>query len=260
MKYSLFILSFLLAHTAIPQSNPRFFIYKPNVDSLVKWVKNKEVKKITNKVIYPLNRKYPLPDIKTQNDFIAYYDTIFDDSLSTILTSATSEENWVYMKDKGVKLNSGIIWFSHDIDFSVINYMSKAEIIKRQQLIQNDRNNVHTSLRGFIEPVMKIKTPRHIIRIDRMNNNRFRYSAWTLDDSTSNKPKFIINQGLEIQSHSELCPFYKFKLNELTYNVYAGCPVSGYGYKNMTPEQTGYISIEQNNREIKKESIIQLKR
>jgi hypothetical protein len=260
MKNLLFVFTFFLALTAQSQTDLEVFIYQQQVDSLIKWVENKNVEKIADKVIYPLDREYPLPDIQNSKEFISYYDTIFDDSIKSIITSATSNSNWTNMKAKGVKLNSGILWFSHNIYFSVINYYSKTELIKREKLLSDDKNSIHPSLREFDEPIMKFKTHKHIIRIDRMNDNSFRYCAWSLTDSTSNKPKFIIYKGLEFQSHSELCPYYQFKSNGLTYNIYAGCLVSGYGFENLTPEQTGMISILQNGREIRKEQIVKLKR
>ena len=70
----------------------------------------------------------------------------------------------------------------------------------------------------------------------------------------------MIQGGNERRSHFQLCPYYQFTSNGLIFKVYAGCMVSGYGYENLTPEPTGYISIEQNGREIKKESIVELKR
>ena len=260
MKYLLFTIAFITAYGAKCQVHSDIFIYQQHVDSLVKWVTNDEVEKIADKLIYPLNRDYPLPDIQNRNEFIAYYDTLFDDSLKTILTTATSSQNWTNMKDKGVRLNSGIMWFSHNLDFMVINYSSQNEQLKRQRLLNNDLNSINPSLRGFQEPIMKLKTHNHIIRIDQVNNNNFRYCAWDLSDSTINTPKFVIQGGIELKSHSPLCPFYKFTSTRLTYKVYAGCMVSGYGYENLTPKQTGYISIEQDGREIKKEKIVELKR
>lgn len=258
MRYLLFTIALITAFSAQCQFQSEIFFYQQHVDSLIKWVTNDEVEKISDKVIYPLNRDYPLPDIHNKDEFIVYYDTLFDDSLKTIITTATSSKNWTNMKDKGVRLNSGIMWFSHNLDFMVINYSSQNEQIKRQRLLKNDLNNVNPSLKGFQVPIMKFKTHNHIIRIDQMNNNSFRYCAWDLSDSTISTPKFVIQGGIELQSHFQLCPFYQFTSNDLTYKVYAGCMVSGYGYENLTPTQTGYISIEKNGHEIKNERIIEL--
>jgi len=243
MKKLLFLLLYSCSSLLYSQQSADIFWHKQSVDSLIKWVKNGNAEKISTKVRYPLNRKYPLPDIINDKEFIEYYNIIFDEKLSSIITSFDKSLNWINMKAKGIKLNNGIIWLDHNFNITKINYHSDAEIKERARLLDLDSKSVHPSIRNFTKPIMIFKTHQSLIRIDKVKPNQYRYCQWNLNESTSDKPKFVINNGAILTGENDPCTHYQFYSDGFTYKVYCG-----------------YVSIEKNGREIKMERMTYLKK
>lgn len=204
------------------QKAAELFVYQQPVDSLIKWVKNRKVEKIATRIRYPLNRNYPLPDILNENQFIAYYDTLFDEKLKETILSSGEKERWKNMGGKGIKLNEGILWLDHNFYITSINYHSDIERKEYLKLLEIDKQSVHPSIHDFLKPVMIIKTKSSIIRIDKMTTKLYRYSQWDINSSTLDKPKFVINEGTILPSENDFCIHYQFHDDGFSYMVYCG--------------------------------------
>ena len=91
--------------------------------------------------------------------------------------------------------NSGDLWLNYDGKLLSVNYQSDFEKDKRIILIEKEKTSIHETLKEFEEPILTIKTKKFKIRIDKMNNGKFRYASWSIDTQMSEKPDLIIKNG-----------------------------------------------------------------
>jgi len=107
---------------------------------------NKEA--IAEKTSFPLRREYPLADIKNKEEFLRRYDEVFDSNLRKQIAASNYAKNWASVGWRGIMLANGLLWLDIDGSLRAVNYQSKYEQEKRAELIEQDRNRLHPSLRA----------------------------------------------------------------------------------------------------------------
>ncbi len=55
---------------------------------------------------YPLKRRYPIPDIKNEAEFINRFDEVFNDELVAVIGSSNINTDWEKVGSRGIMLNS----------------------------------------------------------------------------------------------------------------------------------------------------------
>ena len=63
------------------------------------------------------------------------------------------------------------------------------------ELIAQQKEGLHPSLRTFKSPLYRIKTEQYLIRIDQLADNTYRYASWKSSASESSTPDLIIANG-----------------------------------------------------------------
>ena len=158
-------------------------------------VKNKQKEKLAAHIAFPLKRAYPIPDIKNEKEFFARYDEVFDAELSQKIANSSPAKDWAKVGWRGIMFSNGLLWLDTDGRLLSINYQSKTEAEKREQIIKVDRKNLHKSLQEFQNPVHVLETPTYRIRIDDTGKGTYRYVAWKLKNKMKTKPDLVIRNG-----------------------------------------------------------------
>jgi hypothetical protein len=138
---------------------------------------------------------YPILSIKNKKVFLARFNAIFDKTLVKLITTSNIEKDWLVMGWRGIMLLDGVIWLNESGNLIAVNYQSQQEKIHRETLIQNDKQNIHTSIRDYKSPEFIGYTNEYLVRIDQMIDNTFRYSSWKKGEKMSMLPDLILLKG-----------------------------------------------------------------
>lgn len=198
-----------------------------NIQKIIKAFQENDIEYISNNLIeYPLTRQYPIPNIKNQESFKQKFNEIFNkEILETIKNS--KNEDWKRMGSKGFMLENGLIWLDYDANKIIaINYQSDFEKRLKENLIKQDKEQLPSSLKEFIEPTYKIKTRNFLIRIDKIDDSKYRYSSWKIAKSESSKPDLVLSNGEIEFSGSGGNRFFTFSNKNYKYIVYVDIYVS----------------------------------
>src|SRR5690606_16677752 len=166
-----------------------------SIKKVIALFKEGDIDKIAEKIAFPLQREYPIPNINNKDEFKQRFAEVFDEVLIDKIVNSTMEQ-WSEMGWRGIMLDNGVLWMGNsDGVITAVNYQSDFEKKLRQDLIEKDRQSVHVSLQSFKEPIYKIKTKNYLIRIDKLNNSEYRYACWTIGKNESSKPDIVLKNG-----------------------------------------------------------------
>lgn len=149
-------------------------------------------------ITYPLKRPNPIPDITSAKDFIAYYNTLFDDAFRTTLRTYNDtvifEHNGLYGLVGGAF--NGDIWIGDDGKITGINYRSKQELKLKEQLTKQIQGKMYPSVSSWKQNIWVAKSKNLLIRIDETDKG-LRYVSWSHGHSIADKPDIILYHGKE---------------------------------------------------------------
>lgn len=78
---------------------------------------------------------------------------------------------------------------------TAVNYQSDFEKKLKKDLINKEKENLHSSLKNYKSPTYKIKTKNYLIRIDELSNKKYRYASWKVNEKEYSKPDIILKNG-----------------------------------------------------------------
>jgi hypothetical protein len=193
MKY-IFIFSSLLAtlncQAQISQSK-----HIKVVEQFKALVSSDNIGELANNIAYPIEREYPLPDIKTEAEFRRAYSYLFNKKLKTLIKNSSTKEDWSAMGWRGIMFLNGDLWLDYDGRLLGVHYQSDFEKQEREKLIRSERQWIHPSIQQFKRPVLLMRTQGFIIRIDQLENDEYRYTSWREKGNQTQKPDLIIGKG-----------------------------------------------------------------
>ncbi|MCR8709885.1 hypothetical protein [Aliarcobacter butzleri] len=218
----LLIFSFLFAN-----SNELKQSQTDNIQKIIKAFQENNIEYISNNLVeYPLTRQYPIPNIKDKENFKQRFNEIFDKKILETINNSKIED-WERMGGKGFMLGNGVIWLDYDTNKIIaINYQSDFEKRLREDLIREEKEQLDSSIKEFIEPTYKIKTKNFLIRIDKIDGSKYRYSSWKIGKSESSKPDLVLSNGKIDFSGSGGNRFFTFSNKNYKYMVYIDIYVS----------------------------------
>jgi hypothetical protein len=196
--------------------------YKENIQWFIDCIKNNDRATLSKLVYYPLDRDYPLPSIKTADDFLKRFDEVFDKKFIDTISHSDIDKDWEEVGGHEVMLKYGRLCLEYDGKLLSINYESEIEKKKRNELIEADRNTLHSSLKDYIERVLEWKTKHYHIRIDRVGEYMYRYASWRANKLPSDKPDLIISNGEWEPLGSGGNHQYSFRKGIYLYRCYVG--------------------------------------
>ena len=201
------------------------------VSSFIYNVKNQNVEELSNHILYPLKRPYPLSEIKDKTDFRRRYKEIFDNKLVEMISNSKPSGDWSSVGWRGIMLLNGVVWLDDEGKLISINYQSDIEKRKIVALIKLDKSKLYPSLRNFETPVHVLKTAKYRIRIDDLGKGNYRYSSWPIKSSVNSKPSLVVTKGAYIPDGSGGNHIFRFKNLDYTYD----CHIIVMGERNHPP-------------------------
>ena len=170
------------------------------IDRFVNTFRTGDNAELANVIHFPLDRKYPIPPIE-RDEFLARYHEVFDAELSRIIIDAEPTE-WSAVGWRGIMLRNGLLWLDYDGKVSAINYDSAYELAEIERLLQlrkelreQERNQLHYSLREYSRPILEWETDTYRVRIDHIHETEYRYAAWKSDASHDAVPDMVLYAG-----------------------------------------------------------------
>ena len=158
--------------------------------------------------------------VTTKTDFIERFDEYFDESLSNKIANSTLDD-WDMMGWRGIMFDNGLIWLDQDGSFRHSNYETKKAKELRLEAIEKDKSLLHPMMRDFLHNNHQWETQTSIIRIDKLANNKYRFSSWANHD-ISTIPDLIINNGTFKCDGTACYEVYTFESNNLKLVVGTG--------------------------------------
>jgi len=194
--------------------------YEDVVEYFVNCIKNSDIDKLDSIISYPIERPYPIPPINDKQELKKRYSEIFDDSLTSVISNSNIKEDWTDMGWRGIMLNNGIVWLDYDGQFLTTNYTSEKEKALKEKWIESEKELLYTDLKDFKKPIHTLETEKFIVRIDFLENQKYRYASWSIESDISNKPDLVINNGEWTPDGSGGNHHFTFTNGEYSYIVY----------------------------------------
>ncbi len=167
------------------------------IKTFIDCIENRNIEKLKTFIAFPFKRRYPLPHIKDETDFMKRYDKIFDDKLTQTITKSDLNKDWSAVGWRGIMLNRGALWIDYDGRLLSLN-LSDTEQTIREKIIEADKNSIHNSLGEFEQPILLAETKKFRVRIDVLSNGKYRYASWSINAEMNEKPDLIIENGKQI--------------------------------------------------------------
>lgn len=187
--------------------------------NIVKAVYTNDTSLLANQVSYPLQRPYPLKDIKDKNEFKAYYTVLVDDSLRNVILSSTPSD-WQEFGWRGYSLYDGsYVWVADSL--YAVNYISKREKVLIDSLTNVEIKSLPSQLGAGWSPVLTLVSNDNsrLYRIDRHPADNtdadflYRLSIYDFNDSPENllkMPEKILNGTESVEGSANIIS-YVFK-------------------------------------------------
>lgn len=185
------------------------------VKNIIQLFKNKDIQGIIHHVQYPLNREAGIPSIKNAKEMQQRFEQVFDPTFQKKIASSTLTQ-WSEVGSEGVMFEDGQVWLNED-KISAVNYSSTAEQAYRTSLIKAQKNNLHESVKNFINPVLMFETATFTIRVDEITQDQYRYASWKKGQPLSSKPELVLTKGTVSSMGSDA--IYSFNSGPYRYEV-----------------------------------------
>lgn len=153
-----------------------------------------DAERVAGFVRTPLDRPHPLPPVRDAADFVARFDELLPASLRAELLRSTADD-WARVGWRGTMFDNGRLWIDDDGELWASNEHSPLERRRRLELIARDRASLHEDLRAFDEPVLRWRTSRYRVRVDRMADGALRYASWRRDAPMAARPDLVLSDG-----------------------------------------------------------------
>jgi hypothetical protein len=220
MKARIFAFLFLIIIANVFSQTVLEERYQLSVMPFVEAVVNNDREKIADLIFYyPFSRQYPLPPINNKMEMIEKYDQIFDETLINIIKNSSIETDWQAIGWRGIIFKDGLVLIDYDGSILRINYQSLQVKELRKNIIREIKNNLHESLREFIEPELLCETDSYIIRVDLMDerNYIYRLALWAKGKNQNEIPDMVLTNGKITFNGSGGNHFFIFPYNNYQY-------------------------------------------
>ena len=138
-----------------------------HIEAIMKSIANGDAEKLASLTIFPIERKYPLHNIKDYADMVRRFNSVFDAGFRQKMKSAKPSDWHSYGWRGYCYGDSSELWVYDSL--TIINYYSPQEKRLYGQLVKEEMNNLHVSLKGngwFPYSCYKDITDGSVIRID----------------------------------------------------------------------------------------------
>lgn len=220
MRFKILILLLIVFKLSFSQNNPLDSNKLTYINNVIELFKQSNTDGISAIINYPLRREYPIPTVKNEIEFKQRFTTIFDKTLIDRIANSKSDQ-WTEVGWRGIMLDKGIIWIdSYEGKIIAVNYQSIFEQKQIQELIENEKQKLHYSIKSFQRPVYKIVTKHYLIRIDKLSDDNYRYVSWKMNGNESSKPDIILTNGVKDYEGNGGNHVITFTTKNYSYKIY----------------------------------------
>ena len=138
-----------------------------NIMAITKSIADGDVKKLASLSMFPIERRYPLHDIRDYDDMARRFNSVFDAGFRKKMKSAKPSDWHSYGWRGYCYGDSSELWVYDSL--TIINYYSPQEKKIYEQLVKKEINSLHASLKGngwYPYSCYKDITDGSVIRID----------------------------------------------------------------------------------------------
>lgn len=222
-----------------------------DISAIIDAFKSQDKKVIATLISYPLNRETPIPSIKNEAELIEQFDQIFDKELIDVIASSDRDNDWSQVGWRGIMLLSGIVWLDDNGKIKSINYQTSKEKMLKNNLIEQQKQTLHSSVSVFYEPVLEWKTTKFHIRIDDLGDYNYRYTSWDVNKKTTEKPDLVLLKGEIVFEGSGGNHHYSFTNGQYVYRCY----ISVLGHSRSAP---GTLEVFKDERLLLSDDVIEV--
>lgn len=213
---------------------------KEKIRTISEAVRDNDARKFASVVNYPLQRPYPLHDVKDANEMQKYYPTMVDEKLRKTVTQADSTD-WTDMGWRGHVLGDGQMMVDEDGLYAV-NYLSPTEASKRDSLRRAEIASLPQTLRGSWTPVGAFydEANHKVYRIDVMNDGETYRLAEFPANKRRHKPLRVLTGTKNVEGSAESVSYdFTGGISLIPEDMQTGQPVLQQG-DTSTPLQSVY--------------------
>ena len=138
-----------------------------NIMAITKSIADGDAKKLASLTLFPIERRYPLRDIKNRADMVRRFNSVFDADFRQKMKSAKPSD-WHSYGWRGYSYGEDNALWVYD-SLTVINYYSAQEKAQYDQLVKKEMTSLHESLKGngwYPFCCYKNLTDGSIVRVD----------------------------------------------------------------------------------------------
>lgn len=198
MKRLLAIVFLLVGVSGFSQENNLSASVVENIKSLTALFEEENRDGIAKRVVYPLKRDYPLPDITTEFEFASKFEQLFSPEFSAKISHSVIEE-YTDMGWKGIMFDLGRLWLNEEGNIIKIYDQTESEKKAREAIIQAGKKELHKSVKKYYEPYAIIKVGEETWRVDRKNDQVMRLAKWTGGKTMAEMPDTVLEGVEDIQ-------------------------------------------------------------
>lgn len=166
-----------------------------NIGHLKKLFREKAVEEIADRVVYPLKRESPIPDVKNATELKRRFGEIFDSYLIGIIANSNTDQ-WSEMGWRGIMLDDGILWVDSEGKITAVNYQSEYEQQLFRKFTAEEKSKLYPALQPDFEKThLKFRTKNYLVRIDKLSSGTYRYACWKKENPESTKPDLVLENG-----------------------------------------------------------------
>ncbi len=169
----------LAANVSDSSVRPRDLAASP-IARLAQAIEDGDAKTVAAYVRYPLEREAPLPPLENEEQFAAYFWTIFDEPFCQKMRKGRFARDWQEMGCRGVMYDNGDIWVDGTLAdgglISCVNYQSAEEKALREALLEMERATIAPGYSDTCDTVFCFETDDRTIagRVDKEKDGDFR--------------------------------------------------------------------------------------
>jgi AAA15 family ATPase/GTPase len=219
MNHSIIIFLSLIIFGRCQAQVPDSVVHKYR--QIASFIKENNAKGLSTLIDYPLKRDNPLPDIRTPQEFISYYSTLFDSSFKNKFLCYNDTDIFEHDGSYGLIGGpfNGDIWMYDNCKIETINYSSAEEKKLKDEIISEIKAKMNPSVRNWKENILVAKSAKLLIRIDLTDNDDLRYTCWSKGHNISDEPDIILLNGEKEYKGTMGGVTYTFKNGDWSYAV-----------------------------------------
>jgi len=220
LLFSFMCYSFLYGHTQnrYGEFETDLAPIRKNVGVTLRLIQQNKLQQLADRVVYPLKRPNPLPDIKNKTEFLNYYHLLLDTSTKKMAGNADINRLFELHNKYSIDDWRGMIWFDEKGNICQVNYSSPAEQRLKAQLTEKIKKKMYPGLNNWDENILVWRSSKWMVRVDKLGDN-YRYIAWGRGKTIADKPDLVLNDGLIEPFGTQGGVGYRFRNGIFTYEL-----------------------------------------